>query len=351
MEGAYWITGSVLVGLAGVLTYLYFAVRPVLPYLYVNTMLQSRSGKFLTKSKITTLVESKNLTEFVNGLTDTFYQVDGSDLEDIHEAFTHRYVSLLTDIKNNTPKEFTELINTYALLAEGSVIRYLYRSKFLGKPINSSYVYAIGVLTQKQLSSMQSANDFAEFKALFSPTIYRKIMLREHNSVEDFEHSMDEFISDEIQTRLKKLKIADKNLIRDLFKMILDQHNIMASFQSIVRGAPVHLLDGGFVSKQKLKSADSVDAIQAAVENTLYAPAFAQAKIAYAETARSAYFEIALERLIIDIAQKEVLSKPQGAFSIFVHMLRAKQDKQNVQVISKGIEAQLTKTKIEEMIV
>ena len=224
MQEVYWITGSVMVGLVLILGYLYHMVRPALPYLYVNTMLQSRSGRFLTKPKLQTLIESKNLTEFVNGLTDTFYEVDGSDLEDIHHAFTHKYVALLTDIKTHTPKEFTELINTYALLAEGSVIRYLYRSKYLGKPVNSSYVYAIGALTKKQLLSMQSANDFAEFKALFSPTVYRKIMLHDHANVTEFDHAMDEFISEEIQIRLKKLKIADKNLIRDLFKMILDQH-------------------------------------------------------------------------------------------------------------------------------
>ena len=345
------IIGTVLTGLIIILAYIYIAVKPVLPYLYINTMLQSRSGKFLSKKKLQSLIESKNLNEFVNNLTDTFYEVDDTELESMHHAFTHKYAELLTEIKKNTPKEFTELLNTYALLAESAIIRYLYRSKFLGKAIDDTYVYEVGTLSKYQLSAMKSAVDFAEFKAMFSPTIYRKLLLTEHKSVEEFENAMDLFISDEIENRLKQMKIANKKLIRDLFKMIIDQHNIMTAFQSIIRQAPVQLMKGGFVDIKLLEDVKSANELLEKIENTIYSTTLNEVKSSYEKTGRTAYFEIALERLILSIAQKEVMSKPQGAFSIFVFILKARQDKQNVQIISKGIEAGLKIDKIEEMII
>ena len=59
---------------------------------------------------------------------------------------------------------------------------------------------------------------------------------------------MDDFISNQIKKKITHLKIADKHHIRDLFKMILDQHNVMTCIQSIVRESKVHFMRGGFVS-------------------------------------------------------------------------------------------------------
>jgi vacuolar-type H+-ATPase subunit C/Vma6 len=351
------LTAGLMIGGIGVITfYVVKSVLPIMPYLYPSTLLASRGSKTVTKAKLEALCEAKTLDEFVQGLSGTYFDIDAHNgqshkhantnsarsLINIHESSEEIFASLLGEISKHTPNDFDKVLRNLMLIDEVSVIKYLYKLKYLNKPISQT-TFTKTISFSQSFYEKCAIVEFAEFKALFSQSMYWQVMKKEYASLGEFERDLDEVVYAKLAKDLPK-KLADRKEISNLMKVMADKKNILACLQGMIRSQEPIYVSSGIQPKAK-----SLDELDSELSKTQYTEVFKQSYAKYAQTGYSA-FEIAFEEYIYQYAKKLMYLKPQGAMSVLAQILRINIDKKNVQIISKGIDANLPSDDIKKML-
>jgi vacuolar-type H+-ATPase subunit C/Vma6 len=333
--------GTIIVGALGITFYVVKSVLPLTPYLYSGTLLMSRSAKYLSKQKLEVLAESKTIVDVANSLSGTYFSFDSTNLTDIHTIVEQKYVDVVKEVLQHTPNEFNEVLSRLMMLHEGSLIKYLYKTKFNNK---TTLVVGPSLHFSREFYERCTVVDFAEFKALFSGSIYWQVLKKEYSSIIDFERAFDEFVYAQLSESLPK-KLADRVELKSILQMIIDNRNILACIQGIVRGeVPI------YISRGIKPKASTFEELEKELAKTQYKDVFERSYKKYAEIGFKA-FDIEFEKEVYEFAKRKMYLKPQGALAVFTLLLRAQIDKKNVQLITKCVDAKLPSEQTKQMLI
>ncbi len=354
IDPMYMILGLVVLLIVVVMAYLLFHVTPVMPYLYLSAIIQSRSSKMLTTTKMRQLSECSSYHELSGMLTDTIFATDGCEVNTIsqlHRFFEDQFIKAIDEIVSLSPNAMQALMNKYLMFYEVGIVKMLYKSKKYGVRIDKELSYPVGILSKELLTRLESCEDLNEFANYFRDTVYFEPLKKEYELTEEIDFALDNAVIMEIGEFTKNLKVHDKKKVMKLMDMIIDIKNIETKIQSIIRSTDLSLFNGGSLDQNQLKAVKDMGQFIEYLQKTEYAELATEAGDSYNTTKSPSVFEVNLNRHLKKFIGDNMLLNPQGAFSVFAYLILLEIEKKNLFTLTKGVASEFPSAQIVEMII
>ncbi|MFH1390995.1 MAG: V-type ATPase subunit [Candidatus Diapherotrites archaeon] len=352
-------------GLAAVLGITYMRVAPIIPFLYSNARINARANYMLSGTKIDSLAESKTTGEMVNSMTDSDYAQYIESTEDIwelHASIEKGFLESIKELQKSSPEQIHGIFNSYMGFWEAKIIKTFYRQRFTQKDfeqIDKTIVFPVGTLTVDKIKRLNETKTIADMKVVLGTTVYSKAFDKEYDSLEEFEIAIDNIVFDEFVKSVQEAKIADKNVIINLFNTKFDILNLLVLLKCEARDIDE--------DKRKRLLIQNNSALFGRVDDLVYAKDVAdlvektkglpyykvleEALEIYNKDKSLSNFEKGLLKYYKNLVESQELAHFQGPFPLIAYLVKKELEQRNLLVISKGIEAGFTSSEIKELIV
>ncbi|MCF7861640.1 V-type ATPase subunit [Candidatus Woesearchaeota archaeon] len=338
-----------------VMTYLILHIRPVMPYLYLSAIIQSRSKSMLNQGKMKQISEAKSTKDMLSMLSDTLYADESCEnvtLSKMHKHFEEAFQMHLKEVYDLSPVQMRKLLDMYMIFQEASIIKMLYKVKKFKKPLDKDLVYPVGMITDKLLHKLINVDSIEEFCGYLFNTPYHKVLIKSHEVMEEFDTAVDNITIETIIKNLETLKIQDKQLVYEILDTIVDIKNINMSLQSLTRGNILPLITKrGSLDSNKLSTFKNIDELVTYLEKTKYKENVKSAAESYKNDKSVMHYDIELNRYLKSFIGKNRMLNPQGAFNVFSYIISLEIEKRNLFTLSKGVASGFSSQEIMGMVI
>ncbi len=347
-----------------ILVYVTKSITPLTPFLYANAIIQARSSRLISSNRIKELAEIKSLSELGNSLRDSDYseeleRMDKIDLRMVHIAIERGFVKSIIHLKETSPKKFVSVVEAYLMFLEANVLETIYRAKFFNNKVEEGLVFDVGNITPIILKHLMEAESISDMGVVMSTTIYQQVFSKKHESIEEFDVALEEFILNRFIETTQQTKVYEAEYIVDIINKKVDILNLLALIKFRIRGmdkekqikflvnnnAP---LTGRF---REIIFADNFMGFVDAINGLPYHNALTKAMSLYEKDGDIFHFENELQRFFKEQVSDLEMAHTLGPYPLISYLVKKEIEKRNLFIVSKGIESGFGAARIREMVV
>ncbi|MCX8158047.1 MAG: V-type ATPase subunit [Candidatus Diapherotrites archaeon] len=341
------------------ISYSIYNISNRLPYLYVTTKIAAKEANVLSEDRLNSALEKNSLADLVYYLNSLGYKVEGDDLLSFHLSLEKYFLDYSKEIRDSSPKQVQDILDSYFKFYEIKIIKFFYRSRFLGTDINKKLLFSFGSLNEAFLDKLQSTKTVKDIAVVFGLTDYAEVFKKDYITIEDFEIAIDSFVADDFYNKLEKSTIPNKREILDLMERKIDIINILSSIKFLLRDVPKEkrynlLIKNKSYFSSRLKSICDISSLKDLVnvcDGSDYEIPIKKAYEKYEQTQNIFYFEKELYCFLKREIDKKDLLYFQSPYRIFSKIIKNEFDLMNLIAISKAIDSKLPKEKAKELLI
>ena len=334
--------------------YVLFTVVPVMPFLYANAIVQSRSRKLIPESKMQNLIDCKSTKEFADSLQDTDYsnRLKGAKtITEVHQAVENTFLETIDELYAISPKKIRSLLDAYLMFYEVKVLKNLYKQKVMPKSFEAlqEYIFPIGNIRPRLLEALQKTEDLTEMMVIMRESVYKEVFTKEYKNALEFDVSLDNFVLQHFMKVSKKSKMYDAKIMAAIMNTRFDIQNLLLLLQSLIRKSDQKgelMIKNETVLSRKsneLIAAESVEDFVEATNQTQYYDSMKKAFDGYSKDKSFSHFETWLMRYYKEFVISKDLHHIQGPFPLISFITKNEIEKRNLLIISKAITARFSR--------
>ena len=356
----------VVVMVLAILLFISVRMLPVMSFIYPTTRLQARSELEVGDKKIKSLMDFKSVSEFSNALLSTEYGPEvqkvqnKNDTMQVHKGLEKGYLEIVHNVQKLSPEKTQKVIDAYIMFQEAKILKTIYRARFTNTEVDETIVFPVGDIGYSLLTHLMKAESVADLGVVMEPTAYSKVFAEKHESLEEFEVAIDNFVYHNFLTTLDKAKFMDKNVVKEMFKLKIDIQNLLALIRFHIRNVPEDRRKELLISNQdselsknlkELVKAENIDDILKASSHLSYHNSLEEANKIYKQTGSLLPFELNLFRYFKNYVSDISRSYPISSVVLFSYLIRRELEKRNLFAVSEGIEKRMKLEEIQELII
>jgi vacuolar-type H+-ATPase subunit C/Vma6 len=339
-------------------------VTPLMPFLYSNAVLQSRSRKLISEEQFSLFSESESLSDLISALIEKDFPIlpeSTKSMKAFHLSAEKSFVESVFELKEISSKKLSKLFDAYLMFWEGKIIKTFYRSRFTGL-INKSetdLVFSVGSITSAILEHLKKTKTAGDMKTVLLQTRYSRIFDRDYATVDEFEVELDRFIFDNFSEEIRKTKMYDAKCVAEILNTKFDILNLLALIKAETRGIPpkerlkLVIQNNTQLSRllPKITEAKSIDELVSLCRNEAVYSALNRALEEYKKDKSLSHFEKQLYLFYKNFVQGEELKHTLGPYPIFAYLTKKEIEYRNLLSISRGIDAGFSKEEIMGLVI
>ena len=363
MEGIA-IAGLTILGVSTIVVYAIRSIAPVTPFLYANARIQARSPYYISSKKIEELSGIKSISELRDALKSSDYgesleQSKTKSLRSFHAALEKGFLMSIKELEDMSPKKMKDVIRSYAMFLEATVIKTVYRAKLFDNPLDEDLVFSVGNITQVLLKHLKEAQSIPDLNVVMGSTHYSDIFSDRYENIEEFDKRIDEFVLKSFIDSVKKTKVKQAPLIIDIVNKKVDILNILALIKFRIRGIDAekqaaYLINNDSAISDRFSSmskAENLHDLVEAVKGSEYHEAMKDALDSYDKDGSLFHFENKLYKFYGSYVDDIEKLNSLGAYPIASFLIKKEIEKRNLFILSKGIDSGFSAERIKEMVV
>lgn len=350
--------------LAVLLPILYLAIRPFRAYMkfvYPNAKYEAMGNPFIQKQQLDAIMDAKNLSSFIETVNSKkTMQIKGDSILEVHQHLEQAWEDTLTMMKQDTSKTLHPFFDAYVYQKDVELVAQALKQKLFQVDIPQNiYTYLNETATfLDQLRDIEPDHLPQHLENWgFPPALIKEVTEESPRFM-----VMDVLLYQHGIQRLKNTNVpykADKPK-QLLIKTLLDITNIRMALRAKQRKYDAETCSLLFVGEGRelpqwkfteLCETDNPKQVVQHLEGTAYYHALSKALDDYAQTPSIQWFEIALDRYLLQLLKELSVQYYMHLGPTLRFLLSRQYELQNLRVIAKGISEQLSSKDIRPLLV
>jgi V/A-type H+-transporting ATPase subunit C len=329
-------------------------------FMYSNARLVARTNYLIDGNKLSSLINSSNLSEMISKLKDTEYYnyfegINKNNIKEFNSAIEKGFIDTIKELKKISPKKFIKVFDVYTIQNEAKLIKTFFRSRFSNIKIDERLIQPVGTIDAIMIKHLNDTKSIADLKVVLRDTSYAKILDKEYKTIEEFDSTLDKKMLLEITEEMKKLRFFDRKLIMQIFKKKRDIKFIQTLLKFRIRNLEKEkqeelIKTSGFDVKAAINSKDLKEFVNC-FEKTEFYESMQKALSEYEKNDNYFSFEKELYSHYYHSIIDKDLDHPIGSYPIISYITKREIELKNLLIVAKGITSEISKEEIKRMII
>ncbi len=319
-------------------------------FLYSNARLVGRN--LFNDDELISLASSRSLSAMVSSLKGSSYHdhiEKSEDLKTLNMGLERGFIHTINEVKKFAPKSFLPVLSYYDRVLETKILRTIFRARHNGIDSSLDILAPIANINPSLLRHLQDTKTIADMKVVLRNTPYHEVMEKAPESIEGFDLAVQDFMSRELDRSIKKMRMDDQRLIRDIFRTRQDINTILTIIKMRIRDVKKDIPILTSLPIDKAVTARSMDEFVDAFSGTRYHRPLSDALREFQDNYYS--FEKHLFRFLKKSILDHELRSPIGSIPLMAYLVKKEIEHKNLLIIAKGVDEGIGSKKIEEMLI
>ena len=357
----FWVL--IIVILVGVIAIISRPFSTYVKFVYPNAKFEAIGNPFVSEKSLSSLVESKHLSSFVesvNAVKD--YDIQGDTVAAVQQSLDNAFLRTILMMRKDSAKKMDAFYQAYLQKSDGYLIKQALRQKIEGKQLDPSFTERAHDQHTKTLLHMIEEGDADQLpKLLESQGVDRSVVDTLSANPIDF-LVVDTAIDRHTLQRFSEVKLPYKctQATKQFIAVTKDIQNIKHLLRAKQLEYPLETFDHLFLGDgqeiaswkfSELAEVDSVSQIIASLEGTSYYVPLKDAIEQYTQDESVQVFEQALDRRFLHLV-RDISTQHYVTIGPTLRFLVSKEfEIKNLKIIAKGIAEQFSPSMITPLLV